>query len=145
MKEYLKIAAVAIVAIVVLKKAVPSVATSLGRISMAYVDPVVVFAATVWGIGRGSDAVSGEIGRGTYVRPLPGSDDSALLDLSLNALPPHAHVSELAGRLEIRADANRTALLDYPPRAGRDEHRVGCPGCQRRPRTRPSRRPGPVG
>ncbi len=42
-----------------------SVATSLGRISMAYVDPVVVFAATVWGIGRGSDAVSGEIGRGT--------------------------------------------------------------------------------
>lgn len=30
MKEYLKIAAVAIVAIVVLKKAVPSVATSLG-------------------------------------------------------------------------------------------------------------------
>jgi beta-exotoxin I transport system permease protein len=42
-----------------------SVATSLGRISMAYVDPVVVFAATIWGIGRGSDAVSGEIGRGT--------------------------------------------------------------------------------
>jgi len=42
-----------------------SVATSLGRISMAYVDPVVIFAATVWGIGRGSDAVSGEIGRGT--------------------------------------------------------------------------------
>jgi DNA-binding transcriptional MocR family regulator len=68
--------------------------------------------------------VGGEIGRGTYVRPLPGPDDAALLDLSLNALPPHAHVSELAGRLEIRADANRTALLDYPPRAGREEHRA---------------------
>ncbi|HEY2841044.1 MAG TPA: ABC transporter permease subunit [Pirellulales bacterium] len=42
-----------------------SVATCLGRISMAYVDPVVVFSTTIWAIGRGSDAVSGEIGRGT--------------------------------------------------------------------------------
>jgi len=68
--------------------------------------------------------VGGEIGRGTYVRPLPGPDDATPLDLSLNALPPHAHVAELAGRLEIRADANRTALLDYPPRAGRERHRA---------------------
>jgi len=42
-----------------------SVATTLGRISMAYVDPVVVFSTTIWAIGRGSDAISGEIGRGT--------------------------------------------------------------------------------
>ena len=68
--------------------------------------------------------IGGEIGRGTYVRPLPGPDDGMPLDLSLNAMPPHAHVSELAERLEIRADAHRTALLDYPPRAGRDEHRA---------------------
>jgi DNA-binding transcriptional MocR family regulator len=68
--------------------------------------------------------IGGEIGRGTYVRPLPGPDDGMALDLSLNAMPPHAHVSELAERLEIRADAHRTALLDYPPRAGRDEHRA---------------------
>jgi DNA-binding transcriptional MocR family regulator len=68
--------------------------------------------------------VGGEIGRGTYVRPLPGPDDAMPLDLSLNALPPHAHVAELAGRLEIGADVNRTALLEYPPRAGRHEHRA---------------------
>lgn len=68
--------------------------------------------------------IGGEIGRGTFVRPLPGPDDGMLLDLSLNAMPPHAHVSELAERLEIRADVDRTALLDYPPRAGRDEHRA---------------------
>jgi DNA-binding transcriptional MocR family regulator len=68
--------------------------------------------------------IGGEIGRGTFVRPLPGPDDGMPLDLSLNAMPPHAHVSELAERLEIRADADRTALLDYPPRAGRDEHRA---------------------
>ncbi|MBI2824519.1 MAG: ABC transporter permease subunit [Planctomycetia bacterium] len=42
-----------------------SVATPVGRISMAYVDPVVIFATTIWAVGRGSDAVSGEIGRGT--------------------------------------------------------------------------------
>lgn len=42
-----------------------SVATPLGRISAAYVDPVVVFSTTIWAIARGSDAVSGEIGRGT--------------------------------------------------------------------------------
>ena len=42
-----------------------AVATPLGRISAAYVDPVVLFGTTIWAIGRGSDAVSGEIGRGT--------------------------------------------------------------------------------
>jgi DNA-binding transcriptional MocR family regulator len=68
--------------------------------------------------------VGGEIGRGTYVRPLPGQDDGVPLDLSLNAMPAHAHVAELAERLEIGADANRAVLLDYPPRVGRDEHRA---------------------
>ncbi len=42
-----------------------SVATPVGRISAAYVDPVVLFSTTIWAVGRGSDAVSGEIGRGT--------------------------------------------------------------------------------
>ncbi len=42
-----------------------SVATPAGRISAAYVDPVVLFATTIWAVGRGSDTVSGEIGRGT--------------------------------------------------------------------------------
>lgn len=42
-----------------------SVATPVGRISAAYVDPIVLFSTTIWAVGRGSDAVSGEIGRGT--------------------------------------------------------------------------------
>jgi len=44
---------------------IEAVATEAGRIAMAYIDPVVIFTATIWGIARGSDAVSGEIGRGT--------------------------------------------------------------------------------
>ncbi len=41
------------------------VATPAGRVALAFVDPIVVLAATVWGITRGSDAVSGQLERGT--------------------------------------------------------------------------------
>jgi ABC-2 type transport system permease protein len=41
------------------------IATPAGRVAIAYVDPVVIFAVTAWSIARGSDAVSGELGRGT--------------------------------------------------------------------------------
>jgi ABC-2 type transport system permease protein len=41
------------------------VATHAGRVALAFVDPVIVLAATVWGITRGSDAVSGQLERGT--------------------------------------------------------------------------------
>ncbi|MFM8892937.1 MAG: ABC transporter permease subunit [Planctomycetia bacterium] len=41
------------------------VATHAGRVALAFVDPVVVMGATVWGITRGSDAVSGQLERGT--------------------------------------------------------------------------------
>jgi len=41
------------------------VATYAGRVALAFVDPVVVLTATVWGITRGSDAVSGPLERGT--------------------------------------------------------------------------------
>lgn len=44
---------------------VDQVATDAGRISMAYIDPVVILLAAIWGIARGSDSVSGEINRGT--------------------------------------------------------------------------------
>ncbi|MBX3415833.1 MAG: ABC transporter permease subunit [Pirellulales bacterium] len=44
---------------------VDEVATYSGRIALAYVDPVVLMVAAVWAISRGSDAVSGEINRGT--------------------------------------------------------------------------------
>lgn len=41
------------------------VARREGLLALAYVDPVVLFSFVVWGIGRGSDAVSGPLGRGT--------------------------------------------------------------------------------
>jgi ABC-2 type transport system permease protein len=41
------------------------VATPTGRIAMSYLHPVIEFAILVWCVGRGSDVVSGEIGRGT--------------------------------------------------------------------------------
>lgn len=40
-------------------------ATPLGRVSAGFTEPLVVLMVTVWGIARGSDAVSGELGRGT--------------------------------------------------------------------------------
>ena len=41
------------------------IATPAGRVGLAYVDPIAILAATAWGIARGSDAVSGQLGRGT--------------------------------------------------------------------------------
>ena len=41
------------------------IATPMGRIAIAYDDPTVLMLVTVWAIARGSDAVSGEINRGT--------------------------------------------------------------------------------
>ncbi len=40
-------------------------ATPLGRIAVVYNQPLVVLVVSAWGIARGSDAVSGELGRGT--------------------------------------------------------------------------------
>ncbi len=40
-------------------------ATTAGRIAIAYDDPIVLLLVTVWAISRGSDAVSGELNRGT--------------------------------------------------------------------------------
>ena len=41
------------------------VATHAGRVALAFVDPVVILGATVWGVTRGSDAVAGPLERGT--------------------------------------------------------------------------------
>jgi ABC-2 type transport system permease protein len=41
------------------------VATHAGRVALAFVDPVVVLGATVWGVTRGSDTVAGPLERGT--------------------------------------------------------------------------------
>jgi ABC-2 type transport system permease protein len=40
-------------------------ASTLGRVAAGYNEPLVVLVITVWGIARGSDAIAGEIGRGT--------------------------------------------------------------------------------
>jgi ABC-2 type transport system permease protein len=44
---------------------IADVATYAGRISMGYLDPAVLFLSAAWAIARGSDCISGEIGRGT--------------------------------------------------------------------------------
>ena len=57
------------------------VALPRGRLSMGYVDPVVIILCAVWAIARGSDAVSGPIDRGTMEMILaqPVSRRSVLL------------------------------------------------------------------
>jgi DNA-binding transcriptional MocR family regulator len=69
--------------------------------------------------------VDGTVGRGTFVRPpLSAEALDAPIDLSVNAVPPHAHLGELASRLELPVDAGvRATLLAYPPRAGLERHR----------------------
>lgn len=69
--------------------------------------------------------VSGEVGRGTFVRPpLAREAPGEPVDLAVNALPPHAHLGELAARMQLSEDpARRVALLGYPPRAGLESHR----------------------
>jgi ABC-2 type transport system permease protein len=42
-----------------------SIATPEGRLAMFFVDPVTAFVAVSWSIARGSDCISGELGRGT--------------------------------------------------------------------------------
>lgn len=39
--------------------------TYAGRISSTYEEPIVVFGVCIWAIARGSDCISGELGRGT--------------------------------------------------------------------------------
>src|SRR4051794_4686040 len=41
------------------------VATPKGRAALVFVHPLIAFSAAIWTIARGSDCVSGEIGRGT--------------------------------------------------------------------------------
>jgi ABC-2 type transport system permease protein len=44
---------------------ISQVATPAGRVALLYVHPLITTSAAVWAIARGSDCVSGEIGRGT--------------------------------------------------------------------------------
>src|SRR5918995_2607079 len=73
--------------------------------------------------------VSGEVGRGTYVRPPAFApftvQQDGLIDLGTNALLPHAHSGELSkamAALVARTDPQR--LFNYQPHAGLPEHRA---------------------
>jgi DNA-binding transcriptional MocR family regulator len=72
--------------------------------------------------------VRGEVGRGTYVRPPAFAPVPAAaaghIDLSTNAILPHAHAGELTAALA--ALVSRTSpehLFNYQPHGGRTEHR----------------------
>ncbi|MCA1584465.1 MAG: PLP-dependent aminotransferase family protein [Acidobacteria bacterium] len=74
--------------------------------------------------------VSGEVGRGTYIRqpafaPAHRHRDAGLLDLSVNTVLPHAHAREISAHIAAsasRGDAER--LLNYQPCTGQSEHRA---------------------
>jgi len=79
--------------------------------------------------------ISGEVGRGTFVRALPsawagewsperGAGERAAIDLSLNSLYPYAHADELGERMTAASRAVRKGLLDYQPHRGAPEHRA---------------------
>jgi beta-exotoxin I transport system permease protein len=44
---------------------IAQLSTGAGRIALEYDDPVILLLVSVWGISRGSDAVAGELNRGT--------------------------------------------------------------------------------
>ena len=73
--------------------------------------------------------MTGEVGRGTFVRaPAFGSRherEPGAVDLSINALLPHAHAAELIRRFgAITASLPASRLLDYQSHFGRPELRA---------------------
>jgi DNA-binding transcriptional MocR family regulator len=81
--------------------------------------------------------VSGEVGRGTFVRmPAFGAHperEPHAVDLSINSLLPHAHAGELVRRFgAITAGISATRLLDYQSHFGRPELRAAASDWVRR-------------
>ena len=73
--------------------------------------------------------VSGEVGRGTFVRPPAFAPLSArepgLVDLATNALLPQAHAGDLVSALAaLVARTDPQSLFNYQPHAGLPEHRA---------------------
>ena len=73
--------------------------------------------------------VTGEVGRGTFVRApafsLVRQRDPHAVDLSINALLPHVHAAELVTRFSaIVGGLSATRLLDYQSHFGRPELRA---------------------
>jgi len=92
------------------------VATYAGRVALAFVDPVVVLAATVWGITRGSDAVSGPLERGTMEMLLAAPVRRSAVFLT-QALATTAAAAILCGVLL----ASVWTVVSFGPWAGRVE------------------------
>jgi DNA-binding transcriptional MocR family regulator len=81
--------------------------------------------------------VSGEVGRGTFVRApafsLKPEREPHAIDLSVNALLPHAHAAELIERFSaITRGLSATRLLDYQSHFGRPELRAAAADWVRR-------------
>ncbi len=73
--------------------------------------------------------VSGEVGRGTFIRPPAfaplSAHDENLVDLGTNALLPQAHGGELVSALAaLVARTEPQRLFNYQPHAGLPEHRA---------------------
>lgn len=98
------------------------IATPVGRIAIAYDDPTVLLLVTVWAIARGSDAVSGEINRGT-MELLLAQPISRLRVLATQAnvtilgaviLAATAWLGTAIGLLTVRLDEPVSAKLFVP-------------------------------
>jgi DNA-binding transcriptional MocR family regulator len=71
--------------------------------------------------------IEGQIGRGTYVRAGEADDPASgePIDLTVNAVPPHAHLTALAARLTPSGTlVERARTLDYQPPGGMAPHRA---------------------
>ena len=72
--------------------------------------------------------LSGEVGRGTFVRPTALEADDAphgMLDLAVNALMPHPYMEELADRLTAAIPRTSGArVFSYQPQAGARHNRA---------------------
>lgn len=91
------------------------VATQRGMILLAYVDPAVLFTVTVWSIARGSDAVSGEIDRGTMeLLAAQSVSRFAILFPQMVATTAGAAVICLAGWLGTSLGLRLMKLVDVP-------------------------------
>lgn len=100
-------------------------ATDTGRIALAYIDPVVIFAVLSWALARGSDSVAGEIGRGT-MEMLLAQPVSRLAILSVHAVVTTLGAAVLAvaawlGTVQGLAAckmSDEVAYADFIPAAG---------------------------
>ncbi|MCH7715797.1 MAG: PLP-dependent aminotransferase family protein [Gemmatimonadetes bacterium] len=76
--------------------------------------------------------VSGEVGRGTFVRRGRSSTrrerstaDSSIIDFTVNALLPYAHAPELAASMgRVISDSDPWMMLDYQPQRGSERQRT---------------------